>query len=258
MSFKGKTALVTGGAQGLGRAIALAFAREGASVAVADLDERAAEEAASEIRKMSTPSCVICTDIGRPGIAQEVVRRTVDELGRLDILVNNAGTWSVQPLLEITEEDWIRVFDVNVKGLVFCLQAAARHMKQNGGGKIINITSPASRMGLPDYAAYAASKAAVDSITRSAAAALGRHQITVNCVAPGRMDTEMQQNTERLFAALEGTDVKTFVENRTSTLPLRRRTTPEEVAEAILWLASQTADYVTGARLNISGGLELN
>jgi NAD(P)-dependent dehydrogenase (short-subunit alcohol dehydrogenase family) len=161
-------------------------------------------------------------------------------------------------LLGITEEDWTRVFDVNVKGLLFCLQAAARHMKENGGGRIINISSPASRMGLPNYAAYAASKAAVDSITRSAAAALGPHGITVNCIAPGRMDTAMQQNTEQLFAALEGTDVATYVESRTSTLPLRRRTTPEEVAEAIVWVASQTAGYMTGARLNISGGLELN
>jgi NAD(P)-dependent dehydrogenase (short-subunit alcohol dehydrogenase family) len=258
VSFKGVTALVTGGAHGLGRAVALAFGRQGASVAIADLDEKAAHEVACEIRKMSVGCCVICADVSAPGRAYEIVGRTVDEFGRLDILVNNAGTWSVQPLLGITEEEWTRVFDVNVKGLLFCLQAAARHMKENGGGKIINISSPASRMGLPGYAAYAASKAAVDSITRSAAAALGPYGITVNCVAPGRMDTGMQQNTERLFAELEGTDVKTFVENRTSTLPLRRRTSPEEVAEAILWLASRTADYMTGARLNISGGLELN
>jgi NAD(P)-dependent dehydrogenase (short-subunit alcohol dehydrogenase family) len=163
----------------------------------------------------------------------------------------------VEPLLEIKEDDWDRVFAVNVKGVLFMLQAAARHMKNTGGGRIINISSPASRMALPNYTAYAASKAAVDSITRAAAVALGPLGITVNAVAPGRMDTDLQRWTEQKFAALAGLDVASFVQQRTTSIPLGRRTCPQEVAEAVVWLAGPQAAYITGERLNISGGLEV-
>jgi NAD(P)-dependent dehydrogenase (short-subunit alcohol dehydrogenase family) len=256
--FEGKVVLVTGGATGLGRATALAFARQQANIAVVDLNESAAQETANEVRALSRSCCVIRADVSGPGMPEQMVRQTVESLGRLDILVNNAATWAVEPFLEITEVEWTKVFDVNVKGLLFCLLAAARAMRQTGGGKIINISSPASHMALPNYTAYAASKAAVDSITRSAAIALGKHKITVNSVAPGRMDTAMQRATEPKFAALAGVDLETFVQDRTKDIPLGRRTSPEEVAGAILWLASPQADYVTGERLNFSGGLEVD
>ena len=249
---------MTGGAQGLGRAVVLAFARRGAAVAIADLDRERACETSREAAALGARTCVIQSDVSAKGAAEQMVGQTVEELGTLDVLVNNAGTWSVQAFLEISEEDWDRVFSVNVKGLLRCLQVAAHHMRQNGGGAIINVTSPASRMALPNYTAYAASKAAVDSITRAAAVALGRHGITVNCVAPGRMDTDMQRATEKRFAALAGMDVATFVKSRTTDLPLGRRTSPEEVAETIVWLAGPEAAYMTGARLNVSGGLELD
>jgi NAD(P)-dependent dehydrogenase (short-subunit alcohol dehydrogenase family) len=253
-----KVVLVTGGAQGLGRAVVLAFARRGAGVAIADSDRERACETARDAAAAGGRACVIEGDVSARGAAELMVSRTVAELGALNVLVNNAGTWSVQPFLDITDDDWDRVFRVNVHGLLRCLQAAARHMRANAGGAIINITSPASRMALPNYAAYAASKAAVDSITRSAAVALGRDRITVNCVAPGRMDTEMQRATEKRFAALAGMDLAAFVERRTTDLPLGRRTSPEEVAETVVWLASPEAAYMTGARLNVSGGLELD
>jgi 3-oxoacyl-[acyl-carrier protein] reductase len=256
--FEQRVVLITGGAQGLGRAISVAFAAKGASVAIADIDEGASFETASAVRALSRNCCTIREDITVPGAAEKIVRRCVKELGGLHILVNNAGTWSVEPFLEITEAEWDKVFGVNVKALLLCLKAGATHMKENGGGKIINISSPASQMALPNYAAYAASKAAVDSISRTAAVALAKYNITVNSIAPGRMDTAMQRLTEQRFAALEGVDVATFVESRTATLPRRRRTSPEEVAEAVTWLASEQADYMTGARLNISGGLELD
>ncbi|MFN8007296.1 MAG: SDR family oxidoreductase [Terriglobia bacterium] len=256
--FEGKVALVTGGATGLGRATALAFARGGADLAIVDLNEAAARDTASEIRLLQRSCFVIQGDISQPGVPEQMVRKTVESLGRLDILVNNAATWSVEPFNEISEAAWTKVFDVNVKALMFCLQAAAREMRSKGGGKIINITSPASHMALPNYTAYAASKAAVDSITRSAAVALGKDRITVNSVAPGRMDTAMQRETEPKFAALAGKELQSFILDRTKDIPIGRRTSPEEVAEGILWLASAQADYVTGARLNFSGGLEVD
>jgi 3-oxoacyl-[acyl-carrier protein] reductase len=252
-----KVVLVTGAARGLGRATALAFARERFAVAVVDVDEEGLCAVVRELESSGARACGIQADLSTAEAAHRAVERGVAVLGGLDVLVNNAGTASVEPLLEITEAEWDRVFAVNVKGLLFTLQAAARHMQSNGGGRIINVTSPASKMALPNYTAYAASKAAVDSITRAAAVALGCHGITVNSVAPGRMDTEMQRWTERQFAALAGVEVKRFVEDRTRSIPLGRRACPEEVAAAIVWLASPQAAYITGERLNISGGLEV-
>jgi len=249
--------LVTGAARGLGRAVALAFARQSSRVAALDIDGEGLCAVVRELEGLGATSCTIQADLSRADEAHRAVERTVAELGRIDVLINNAGIASVQPLLDITEGDWDMVFAVNVKGVLFTLQAAAMYMKNNGGGRIINVTSPASRMALPNYTAYAASKAAVDSITRAAAIALGPFGITVNAVAPGRMDTDMQRWTERKFAALAGVDVGTFVSERTKSIPLGRRTCPDEVAEAIVWLAGPQASYITGERLNISGGLEV-
>jgi NAD(P)-dependent dehydrogenase (short-subunit alcohol dehydrogenase family) len=257
-SFKGQVVLVTGAAQGLGKATALAFARGGAAVAMVDLNEPLLNDAAEEVRKAGGECAVIAADITAPGAAETIVQKTVGLLGRIDILINNAATSSVESLLEVTEREWDKVFAVNVKALFFLLQAAARVMKDSGGGKIVNVSSPATRMTLTNYTSYATSKAAVDYITRTAAANLGVHGITVNAVAPGRMDTPMQRVTEEANAAAAGVDLKTYIQSRTIDIPLRRRTTAEEVAEGIVWLATQTASYVTGNRLNISGGLELD
>lgn len=252
-----KVALVTGAARGLGRAVALAFARQQYAVAAIDVDSEALCAVVRELQRSGARACGIQADLSRVEESRRAIERTVNELGNLNVLVNNAGAASVEPLLEISEEEWDKVFAVNVKGLLFTLQAAAQHMSRNGGGHIINISSPASRMALPNYTAYAASKAAVDSITRAAAVALGRFGINVNSVAPGRMDTDMQRWTEKKFASLAGKEVTEFVEERTKSIPLGRRACPEEVAEAIVWLASPQASYVTGERLNISGGLEV-
>jgi NAD(P)-dependent dehydrogenase (short-subunit alcohol dehydrogenase family) len=256
--FKGQVVLVTGAAQGLGKATAMAFAHRGAAVALVDLNEALLNDTAAELRKAGGDSAVIAIDITISGAAEAIVQKTIAALGRLDILINNAATSSVESLLEVTEGEWDKIFAVNVKALFFLLQAAARAMKDTGGGRIVNVSSPATRMTLTNYTSYATSKAAVDYITRTAAANLGVHGITVNAVAPGRMDTPMQRVTEESNAAAAGVDLKSYIQSRTVDIPLRRRTTAEEVAEGIVWLATQTASYVTGNRLNISGGLELD
>jgi NAD(P)-dependent dehydrogenase (short-subunit alcohol dehydrogenase family) len=256
--FKGQVVLVTGAAQGLGRATAMAFAHRGAAVALVDLNEPLLNDVGAEIRRAGGDCVVIGADITAPAAAETIVQNTITQLGRLDILVNNAAASSAESLLEVTECEWDKIFAVNVKALFFLLQAAARIMKDSGGGKIINVSSPATRMTLTNYTSYATSKAAVDYITRTAAANLGIHGITVNAVAPGRMDTSMQRITEEANAAAAGIDLKIYMQSRTVDIPLRRRTTPEEVAEGIVWLTSQTASYVTGNRLNVSGGLELD
>lgn len=256
--FKGQTVLVTGAAQGLGKATSFVFGRRGARVAMVDLNEGLLNSTVAELRDQGVECTGIVANIAEAGAPQTIVESTIKHFGSLNILVNNAAVSSVEALLDVTESEWDKVFAVNVKALFFLLQAAARVMKTAGGGRIINVSSPGTRMTLTNYTSYATSKAAVDYITRTAAANLGPFGITVNAIAPGRMDTPMQRITEESNAAAMGVDLKSYVQSRTVDIPLRRRTDPEEVAEGIVWLATQAASYVTANRLNISGGLELD
>jgi NAD(P)-dependent dehydrogenase (short-subunit alcohol dehydrogenase family) len=257
-AFKGQTVLVTGAAQGLGKATSLAFGLRGAKVAMVDLNEPLLDDTVSELRDRGVECAGIAANIAESGVSQTIVESTIKLFGSLNILVNNAAVSSVEALLDVTESEWDKVFEVNVKALFFLLQASARVMKSAGGGRIINVSSPGTRMTLTNYTSYATSKAAVDYITRTAAANLGQFGITVNAIAPGRMDTPMQRVTEESNAAAMGVDLKSYIQSRTVDIPMRRRTTPEEVAEGIVWLATEEASYVTANRLNISGGLELD
>ena len=171
--FKGQVVLITGAAQGLGKASALAFASRGAAVALVDVNEALLNETANELRREGGQCAILAADITAPGAAAGIVQKTLEQLGRLDILINNAAASSVEALLDVTEREWDKIFAVNVKALFFLLQAAARVMKESGGGRIINVSSPGTRMTLTNYTSYATSKAAVDYITRTAAANLG-------------------------------------------------------------------------------------
>jgi meso-butanediol dehydrogenase/(S,S)-butanediol dehydrogenase/diacetyl reductase len=256
MQLRGKVAVVTGAARGLGRVVALRLARDGASVVVADISADGVEDTARAVKAAGGSAVAVPTDVSDPDQATALMDRAVSAFGRLDVLVNAAGVVHVDPLLDYPPQAWDRVLNVNVKGLFYCLQAAARVMKERGGGKIINVTSPASRQPVPFAVAYAASKAAVDSITRSAAAELARHGITVNCVAPGRMPTAMIEQIESRLAEMTGRPAAELREERLP--PLGRMCDPEDVAAAIAWLASSESDYMTGGRMNVTGGLELD
>jgi NAD(P)-dependent dehydrogenase (short-subunit alcohol dehydrogenase family) len=243
--------IVTGGASGLGRAVALGAAARGATVAVVDIDARGAAETAATCGGVAHVCDLISGDV------EGMVMQCAAKLGGLDALVNNAGYGASEAFLDMKASTWDRTLGLNVRALALATAAAGRIMVAQKSGRIINITSPASRMALPNYTAYAASKAAVDAITRAAAVALAPHGVRVNSLAPGMMDTPMQRETEAALARLEGrNDIEAFLAERTARIPVGRRIEPEEVANAVLWLIYDAPDYLTAERLNMSGGLD--
>jgi NAD(P)-dependent dehydrogenase (short-subunit alcohol dehydrogenase family) len=248
-----RTALVTGAGGGMGREIARQLIARGIRTAIADLHAAGLEETAP----VSDAVLHIAGDLTRDGAAEAAVSAVIGRWGRIDVLVNNAGYGVIEPFLEMTRASWDRTLGINVTALAMLTAAAGRAMKDAGSGRIVNITSPASRMALPNSVAYAASKAAVDAITRAAAVALAPHGVLVNSLAPGMMDTEMQRSTEATIARIEGrTDIDAFLAERTRRIPLGRRAEIAEIAASVVWLALDAPAYLTAERLNLSGGLD--
>jgi len=252
-----RIALIVGGGNGLGRAIARAYAHEGAMLVVADLDERAARETLT-LAGREGDGLARRVDVADAAAIRALVEEAARRYGRLDILVNCAALCLVDPLLEVTPERWDAVFAVNARGAFFCMQAAARVMAAQSGGRIITISTPASRLGFPNFASYAASKAAVDSVTKAAAVAWAAHGVTVNTIVPGRMTGGMVDALEGELARITGKTEDELKAERTAGLPMGRRVAPDEVAEAAVWLASDAAAYVTAERFNFTGGMELS
>lgn len=257
MILHNRIALIIGGGGGLGRAIARVYAREGATVIVADLNRQAAIDTLALIGQ-STTGLALQGDIADAAASRQLMDTVVARFGRLDILVNCAAICLVDAILDVTPERWDSVFAVNARGAFFCMQAAARVMIPQGYGRIITITTPASKMGFPNFVSYAASKAAVDSMTRAAAVAWAPYGVTVNCIAPGRMTGGMIDALEQDLVRVTGKTVEELRAERTKGLPMGRRVEPDEVAEAAVWLASDAAAYVTAERFNFTGGMEMS
>jgi 3-oxoacyl-[acyl-carrier protein] reductase len=258
-----KVALVTGGAQGLGAATAIVLARRGCRIAVADIDDAGSLRTAGSCdRQQSMPpesaralniSVDLATDDGPARMVEETLRR----FERLDVLINCAAYAPVESFLAMTARSWQSALLINVRAIALGMSAAARVMMTQGSGHIINVTSAAARMALPNFSAYAATKAAVDALTRAGAAALGSYGIRVNGFSPGMMDTPMQEQIEAEFARLENaSSAASFKAERTARVPLKRRTTAEEMAESLAWLALDSPAYMTAERLNVTGGLD--
>ncbi len=255
MRLEGKVAIVTGGAQGMGRAISLRYAAEGASVVIADRNLEGAETVVQEIVSGDGKAAAVSVDVGDQAQVQQMVDTAVERFGGLDILVNNAGVGKIIPFLETTQEDWDFIFDINCKGLLWCSQAAARQMiAQDRGGKIVNLASQAGRRGEALVLAYCASKACVINMTQSMALALAPHKINVNAIAPGIVDTPFWDEVDRQFAKLLNMEIgepkRTFIKS----IPLGRIEQPEDVTGAAVFLASSDSDYITQQTLNVDGG----
>ena len=252
MRLAGKTAMVTGGARGIGAAICRRYAEAGARVVVADRLEADAATLAAELGGGAFAAALDVTDLAA---ISRTVAEVAERAGGIDILVNNAAIYDLAPLLDITEAAYDSVFAVNVKGLLFTLQVVARQMVAQGrGGKIINLSSKAGRRGEALAAVYCASKAAVISLTQSAGLALIEHRINVNAIAPGVVDTPMWDHVDRLFAALEHRPIGEKKRLVGEAVPYGRMGTPDDIAGAAVFLASADADYIVAQTLNVDGG----
>ena len=252
MKLEGKVALITGAARGIGLAVAKRYVAEGARVVLADLNRAGAVMAAAEI---GSNAVGIELNVTRQDSINSAVTETVQAFGSLDILVNNAGIFDLAPIVEITRASYQRVFAVNVEGLLFMLQAAARQMIAQGhGGRIINFASQAGRRGEALVGVYCASKAAVISLTQSAGLDLIRHGINVNAIAPGVVDNEHWDDVDARFARAEGLQPGEKKRQVGASVPIGRMARPEEIGGLATFLASSDADYVVAQTYNIDGG----
>lgn len=252
MRLDGKTALITGSARGIGLAFAKAYVAEGANVVIADINEAAAQAAAAQIGDKALAVAMNVTDQAsiNAGIA-----KAADHFGQIDILINNAAIFTAAPIVEITETDYVRVFDINVKGTLFTMQAVARHMIERGiKGKIINMASQAGRRGEALVAVYCASKAAVISLTQSAGLNLIQHGINVNAIAPGVVDGEHWDGVDAFFAKYEGKAPGQKKKEVGEAVPFGRMGTAEDLTGMAIFLASSEADYIVAQTYNVDGG----
>jgi 3-oxoacyl-[acyl-carrier protein] reductase len=244
VKLKGQVAMVTGGARGIGKAIALTFLREGAKVAIIDSDKERLEILKKEFEKENKEVIVIPCDITKGSEVNAMVDQVYKRLGRIDILVNNAGIIRRGTIDTVTEEDWDRVIEVNLKGTFNCCKAVSGIMKQEGYGKIVNVSSIAGKMGdITSAPGYGPSKAGVDALTKTLARQLAPYGINVNAVSPHAIETEMsaQWSEERQKEII-------------ASIPLGRLGKPEDVANAVLFLASDEASFITGEILDVNGG----
>lgn len=247
MDLGGKWALVTGAGRGIGRGIALELAKAGCNIIVNEHTDRgAADHVAREVRNLGRASDVELADVSSHASVESMFAAVKRDIGRLDILVNNAGVQTWKALVDVTEAEWDRVIDTNLKGCFLCTQHAARLMRDQEpqGGRIINIGSGCNRIGFPRLIAYTASKGGIETLTKASAAELGRYAIAVNCIAPGAIETERTREEAGDYAGTWARET-----------PLGRVGTPQDVGRAVVFLASEAAAFISGQTLGVDGGL---
>ena len=250
-SLEGKVALITGGSRGMGEATAIAFAKAGADVAVTSRKLPDLERVADEVRKLGRRSLAVATHVGKMDELQPLVDRVVAEFGKIDILMNNAGTNFFMPAIDMTEDGWDVVLNLDLKGLFFLSQACARVMREHGGGKIINISSVSGYKPQVPTGHYSIAKAGVIMATQVMAREWAEYNIRVNCIAPGAIETRLY---DAIFALMPEEEAKAQKETAAKRIPIGRVGQPREIADAVLFLASDASSYVTGQTFAVDGG----
>src|SRR4030065_2795028 len=247
INLKNKVALITGASRGIGKACALYFAKAGANVIINYHQTKNIDKLVEECQKFKIKALPFKADIASESDCRKIVKFAIKSLGRVDILVNNAGVWTYAPIDKMSDKILNETLDVNLRGVFYLTRAVVPFMKKQKAGNIINISSPAGQRGETEHSHYAASKGAIISSTKSLATELAPWNIRVNCVAPGWVYTDMSK------AALKSKESKKIL----STIPLKRVGTPEEIAGAVLFLASDLSSFITGEILNVNGGAVL-
>ena len=245
MNLKNKVAIVTGSRRGIGKAIALALAKAGANIVVSDINLDDCNKLVEEIKAINGNALAVKTDVSNPEDVSQMINLTTEKFGKVDILVNNAGIYMQKSLTDVTEQDFDRTLDINLKGVFLCSKAVVPEMIKQGKGKIINIASIAGQVGFANSSAYCASKGAIINITRELALELAQYKINVNAIGPGVIETDMTKDL------LEDKATK---ETLLANIPLSRIGKPEDIANAVLFLASDNSDYITGITLFVDGG----
>ncbi len=258
MTFKNKVVLITGGTRGIGRGIVHALAREGATIAVNGTREHLCHLVVREIEKIGGDGIAVPGDISKTDMVQAIFRKVIERFGHLDILVNNAGVIYVANCVDTTDEQWDHTMNVNCRGVFLCSREAAYHMLERKRGKIINISSQLGKTGMARWTHYCASKFAVIGFTQALAKELAPHGINVNAVCPGIVDTDMMKEELVVLEKLEGKTEAQLRQFFLDMIPLGRYETPDDIANLILFLASEKADYITGQSINVTGGVEVH
>ena len=247
-SLKNKVAIITGARRGIGRTHALTLSKAGAKVVVCDISEEDCQKVVEEIKKEKGEALALKCDVAKKEEVEGIVKKTVEKFGKVDILVNNAGICQFKPFLELTEEEWDRTLDINLKGYFLCAQAAAKEMVKQKSGVIINIASIAMGqvgVGFPAISHYCASKGGIVAMTEAMALELAPYNIRVNAISPGAIDTRMADQLKKDEKTMEATLAR---------IPMHRMGKPEEVSNLVLFLASDGSSYMTGSTVVVDGG----